>query len=36
VLRDVDAFIAETLRKPRQTIRHTARETAAAFEIAGR
>jgi acetyl esterase/lipase len=36
VLRDVDAFIAETLRKPRQTIRHTAQETAAAFEIAGR
>jgi acetyl esterase/lipase len=36
VLRDVDAFIAETLRKPRETIRHAAHETAAAFEIAGR
>lgn len=35
VLRDVDAFIAETLRKLRQTIRHTVQETAAAFEIAG-
>jgi acetyl esterase/lipase len=35
VLRDIDAFIAETLRKPRQTIRHTVQETAAAFEIAG-
>ena len=36
VLRDVDAFIAETLRKPRETIRHAVHETAAAFEIAGR
>ena len=36
VMRDVDAFIAETLRTPRQTIRQTVQETAATFEIAGR
>ena len=36
VLRDVDAFIAETLRKPRQTIRHAVQETTAVFEIVGR
>jgi len=36
VMRDVDAFIAETLRTPRQTIRQTVQQTAATFEIAGR
>ena len=35
VLRDVDAFIAETLRRPRQTVQQTLQQTAAAFETVG-
>ena len=36
VLRDVDAFIAETLRRPRQTVQQTLQQAAAVFETVGR